>query len=320
MMPNRALVSLVTISFGLFHAVLGLAVLDRYQRQDLPLIAIGIYAIAVIFVTITAEGLALPKICTWICVGVAAVVPALVNSSLADYQAGNYTTWYVTGIGTLLGITAVRQGRLPAAIGTVLLVVQVLAFAGLGAIFNSGLMGAVVLVFVGLISAFILASAESEAESYRSQTTATLAATAANSVVRQERKARLSQTLSRARPLLEQISSQAGALDENQRLEARLLEAELRDEIRGRSLMTEKLRQVVRGLRESGVEVQLLDDGGIDDLDEASREELLDQVSHAISKVSAGKVVVRAVRGETWRITVAALRKESASPDLFMRL
>lgn len=317
---NRSLVTLITIAFGLFHAALGLAVLDRYERQDLPLIAIGIYAVAVILVTITGDDLALPKLCTWICVFVAAAVPTLVNISLDGYQAGNYTTWYVSGIGTLLGITAVRQGRLAAAVGGLLLVIQVVLFGGLGSIFNSGLVGAVLLVFVGQVAAYILASAESEAERYRAQASATLAATAANTAVRQERKARLSQTLSRARPLLEQISLQAGVLSDQQRLEARLLEAELRDEIRGRSLMEDSLKRVVRGLRERGVEVQLLDDGGVDDLDDHARASLLEQVAQEISRVTTGKVVVRAVRGESWRVTVAALRKESAIPDLFLRL
>jgi hypothetical protein len=317
---NRSLVSLVTIAFGLFHAALGFAVIDRYERQDLPLIAIGIYVIALVMITISGSDLALGRWCGWACVAIAGVVPALVNASLADYQAGNYTTWYVSGIGTLLGITAVRQGRLASAVGLGVLIFQVVFFAGFGAVFNSGLMGAVLLVFVGQISASILASAEADAESYRAQASATLAATAANTVARQERKARLAQTLSSARPLLERISNQAGSLERSDQIEARLLEAELRDEIRGRGLMSVELRAIVRSLRERGVEVQLLDDGGVDDLDAASRDQLLSQIAKEISKVTTGKVVVRAVRGESWRITVAALRKESAIPDLFLRL
>lgn len=317
---NRPLVTLAAIAFGAFHAALGFAVLDRYARQDLPLIALVIYLIALVLVTSVGGDLALPKICSWMCVAAAVVIPSLLNVSLASYQAGNYTTWYVSGIGTLLAITAVRQGRLAAAIGTVILIFEVVLFAGFGSIFNSGLMGAVLLVFVGQIAASLLASAEAEAQLYRTQATATLAATAANTAARQERKARLSQTLSRARPMLNLISSQSGALSAEERLEARLLEAELRDEIRGRALMSPPLKLAARQLRQIGVDVQLLDDGGIDDLDYETRELLLERVAEEISVVTAGKVVVRAVRGEHWRITVAAIRRESQSPDLFLRL
>jgi hypothetical protein len=317
---NRALVSLAIISFGLFHAALGFAVIDRYARQDLPLIALGIYVLALIFVTIIGEDLALPKLCAWVCVVVTAAVPALLNASLENYQAGNYTTWYVSAMGTILAITAVRQGRIQAAIGTAILIFAVVYFAGFAAIFNSGLVGAVLLVFVGLVSAYLLSSAEAEAEAYKNQASATLAATAANSAARQERKARLSQTLSQARPLLDQIARRSGALSAEEKFEARLLEAELRDEIRGRGLMSPGLKKSVRNLRQLGVDVQLLDDGGLEDAESAERAELLERVAREIAGVTTGKVVVRAVRGETWRITVAALRKESAIPDLFLRL
>jgi hypothetical protein len=317
---SRALLSLAALAFGSFHAALGFAVLDRFSRQDLPLIALAIYSLALVLSLVTGRKLALPKICAWLCVLVAAVVPALVNAALGGYQPGNYTTWYISGVATLLAITAVRQGRLQSTIGTVILVVQVLVFAGPMALFNSGLAGAVLLVFVGQISSYLLSSAEAEAARYREQASATLAATAANSAARQERKARLSQTLQRAMPMLELIAQRGSALTEAERLEARLLEAELRDQIRGRNLAVPMLTSVVGQLRRNGVDVQLLDDGGIDDLEQPHREELLAEVAQQIAGVKTGKVVVRAVRGESWRVTVAALRRDSAIPDLFLRL
>jgi hypothetical protein len=317
---SRVLISLAGVAFGSFHAALGLAVLDRYSRRDLPIIALVIYSLALVLSLVTGRRLALPKICAWVCVLVAAAVPALVNASLGSYQSGNYTTWYISGVGTLLAISAVRQARLQSTIGTVILVVQVLAFAGPFALFNSGLAGAVLLVFVGQISSYLLSSAEAEAGRYREQASATLAATAANSAARQERKARLSQTLQRAMPMLELIAQRGSELTEAERLEARLLEAELRDQIRGRNLAAPELAAVVGQLRRNGVDVQLLDDGGIDDLEPSHRQELLTEVAQQIAGVKTGKVVVRAVRGEGWRVTVAALRKNSAIPDLFLRL
>jgi hypothetical protein len=247
-------------------------------------------------------------------------IPTLVNLSLASYLPNSYTTWYVSGIGTLMGVLAVRQAQLPAIVGVAALLVQLVVFGGLNAVFTSGLIGAILLLLTGLASAFIISSAVSEAERYQSRASETLAATAARSAIRTERKARLRQNLRGALPLLENIVKSEGSLSEVEKLEARLLEAELRDSIRGRSLTHPELVQVVRELRRHGVEVQLVDDGGLEDLSAAEAEALIEEVVRLLAGVREGKVVVRAVRGESWRITVAALRKESAIPDLFVRL
>jgi hypothetical protein len=99
-----------------------------------------------------------------------------------------------------------------------------------------------------------------------------------------------------------------------------LKEHELRDQIRGRSLITAALAKEVRAARERGVEVQLLDDGGFEDVDENRRLQLLDRVTKELAKVSEGTVVIRAVAGESWVLTMAAIRKGADRPDLFLRL
>jgi hypothetical protein len=317
---SRVLISAAALAFGLFHAAIGFAVLERYDRVDLPAIALLLYLGAVLLAVFVGSEVRLAAPIAWLVTALILGVPTLVNLSLTSYLPNSYTTWYVSGIGTLMGVLAVRQAQLPAIVGSGALVTQLFIFGGLNSVFTSGLIGALLMVLTGLASAFIISSAVSEAERYQSRASETLAATAARSAIRTERKARLRQNLRGALPLLERIVNSEGKLSESEKLEARLLEAELRDGIRGRSLTQPELVQVVRALRRQGVEVQLVDDGGLEDLSADEAEALIGEVVGLLTAVKQGKVVVRAVRGESWRITVAALRKESAVPDLFVRL
>jgi hypothetical protein len=317
---SRLLISTAALAFGLFHAAIGFAVLERYDRVDLPVVALVLYLSAVLLAVFVGSEVRLAAPVAWSVTALILGVPTLVNLSLTSYLPNSYTTWYVSGIGTLMGVLAVRQAQLPALVGSAALVTQLLMFGGLSAVFTSGLIGALLMVLTGLASAFIIFSAVSEAERYQSRASETLAATAARSAIRTERKARLRQNLRGALPLLELIANSDGKLSESEKLEARLLEAELRDGIRGRSLTYPDLVQAVRALRGQGVEVQLVDDGGLEDLSASEAEALIGEVVRLLTAVKQGKVVVRAVRGESWRITVAALRKESAIPDLFVRL
>ncbi len=317
---SRVLISAAALAFGLFHAAIGFAVLERYERVDLPAIALLLYLGAVLLAVLVGSEVRLSAPMAWSVTALILGVPTLVNLSLTSYLPNSYTTWYVSGIGTLMGVLAVRQSQLPAVFGTAALVLQLFIFGGLNSVFTSGLIGALLMVLTGLASAIIISSAVTEAERYQSRASETLAATAARSAIRTERKARLRQNLRAALPLLERIVNSEGKLSESERLEARLLEAELRDGIRGRALNHPELAKVVRSLRRQGVEVHLVDDGGLEDLEAAEKQAMLAEVVSLLSAVREGKVVVRAVRGESWRITVAALRKESVIPDLFVRL
>ena len=60
-----------------------------------------------------------------------------------------------------------------------------------------------------------------------------------------------------------------------------MLEAAIRDEIRGRMLLTDAVRAEVQRARERGTTVTLLDEGGIDDLDEATRDRVLSRLAEA---------------------------------------
>ncbi|MFE9581063.1 hypothetical protein ACFYO1_32135 [Nocardia sp. NPDC006044] len=107
-----------------------------------------------------------------------------------------------------------------------------------------------------------------------------------------ERKRQLNRLDRRARPMLERIAA-AVPFHADEREECRLLEAELRDELRAPQLSTPELLAAARGARQRGVEVMLLDDGGL----ETAPPLLSTRVRHVatleLDKVHDGHITVR---------------------------
>ena len=100
----------------------------------------------------------------------------------------------------------------------------------------------------------------------------------------------------------------------------RLLEAQLRDEIRGRGLMNDEIRYAVRAARIRGAEVVILDEGGLEELTFEERDQILAKAAAAISNISSGRVTLRSPKGEAWKMTVVATRPGVATPDLWLKL
>jgi hypothetical protein len=76
----------------------------------------------------------------------------------------------------------------------------------------------------------------------------------------------------------------------------------------------------ISAARDRGVEVQVLDDGGLELLEDLERERVLAEVAKYVSKVESGKLVLRSVADEKWVVTVTASRPGRDAPDLFVRI
>jgi membrane protein implicated in regulation of membrane protease activity len=318
-LPRYALVGF-TLAFGLYHAVLGALNFEYYENQSLALGALLIYLVALAVSLLDQPGLALKLPFAYFKLLASIAIPVLMALAIEPELASGYSTWHVAGIATLMGITAVRQHRWIAWVGVSASVVEVLAWGSFGKLFTSGVIGAVMLVAAAHAASNVLAASSKAASEYREQELTNTAATAAKSAARNERRFRLEQALKSALPQLQGIVARKGKLPKAQQFEALLTEGFLRDQIRGRNLITPELNDEVRNARIRGVEVQLLDDGGLDDMDQARKHELLSQVAIQLSQINAGRVVIRSVAGEEWTISMAAIRKEADRPDLFIRI
>ena len=234
----RWLVAILGLLFGLFHAGLGFASLIGVEKIGYPVIAILLYLAAIIASMIFYRGPNLPLTQAILNLAVAAIVPLLVNANLDPQTADAYSTWYVVGIATLMATTAVRQQKLIAWIGAALLVIQVVSWAGLFAGIQAGLIGALLLVFAGHTISVGLKSAYRRTMEFTEAARNSQTQAVANAAASEERRARLDLALRGALPMLREIESQRGKLSNSQKLEARLLEASLSDEIRGHGLMS----------------------------------------------------------------------------------
>lgn len=315
----RWLVSTLGALFSVFHAVLGYAALAEYENPIQGAVAVTLYLVAVFATAVLYRGLRLPIAQALINLTVSIFVPFLTNVNLDPTQASAHSTWYVIGIATLLAGTAVRQQVVIAWIGTGILVLQQLLWAGFLIGWQTGLAGALMLVFAGHAISNGIENAAKEAIRYTAQTLENETQLVVSKASALERRKRLDFALAGALPMLKIIESKNGQLTNAERNEARLLEAALRDEIRGRELIDDEVRAAVRAARERGIEVVILDEGGVDHLSSAEKSEILGKVCGAINGVEQGRITLRAPVGEAWRVTLVATRPGIAKPDIWLK-
>jgi hypothetical protein len=249
---------------------------------------------------------------------VAISIPQMVHAAVDSAATGSQASWYVTGIGALMAVTAIRGQPAISWAGTAIVALDVLVWGGISDLFDTGLAGALALVVAGNAISSSLDRLEIETEEYLQKAIEIQAVSVAESATRHERSKRLSGTLEVAYPILHKISR--GEIDEQSRREAKILEAQLRDGIRGRNLINEKLKASIYAARQRGVEVTVLDEGGLDAISDLARDKIRNQFATELDQVVDGSVTIRAPRGSKASATFVASRPGTATPDVFLRL
>lgn len=291
---------------------------DRYANWFLALAAIVLYTIMALLSVLYYRSREMPPLLAWVNLLVVVIIPQLVHESIDVATVDSQTSWYVSGLGALLAITAIRGQQAVSWIGASVLALEVLMWGGNGTLFNTGLAGALSLVVAANVLSYALARIDNETQIYLDKAIEIEAAAAIESATRAERSRRLNETLQIAYPLLQKISM--GEIDQESRQEAKLLEAELRDGIRGRELIDNKLKVAIRAARIRGVEVVVLDEGGLSSLTESSKTEIRQKFASELDQVSSGRVTIRAPRGGKSNATFVASRPGTATPDVFLKL
>lgn len=249
---------------------------------------------------------------------VAIAIPQMVHTAIDVTAEGSQSSWYVTGVGALMAVTAIRGHAALSWAGMAIMALDVLVWGGIGDLFDTGLAGALALLVAAHAISYSLDRSEIETEQYLQKSIEIQALAATESATRQERSRRLSETLEVAYPLLKKIS--LGEIDQDSRLEAKILEAQLRDSIRGRNLINEKLKASIYSARQRGIEVTVLDEGGIDSLTVLARDQIRNRLAAELDQVVEGRVTIRAPRGSKTNATFVASRPGTPTPDVFLRL
>jgi hypothetical protein len=306
----RIIIVGIAVLFSLYHIVLGLLTLD-VPRNPLPVVAAMVLYAAATGISLVHRGP--PRMPLWMAAfntAVAVALPLLVTSELDPVRDGGngYATWYVAAVGTLMTITSTRRRHLFAWAGIAFLAVQTVIWAGPAALVEVGVIGSMSWVIISNVLSRSIAKATKDARRFAYAEREAADWQAAQEAHVSERQFRLGQTSSMALPMLRRVEQSAGELTDEERRECLYLEGAIRDEIRGRNLLNDAVREQVMAHRRRGAIVTLLDEGGMDGLAAPARERVLTQLAAALRGSLADKIIVRtAPSSSATAVTVVGL-------------
>jgi hypothetical protein len=300
--------------FSAYHLVLATYTIDQPRHAGPVIVAMVLYAIATIISLLPWGPVRMPLWMAAFNFGIVIVITLLVANELDFARPGGtgYASWYVAASGTLLTITSTRGRHTFAWLGIGFLVVHTIAIVGPvgpAGLFSLGIVGSASWVAVSHVLSNGLAKASKDAQRFSFAEREATDWQAAQEAHVYERQFRLGQTSAMALGMLRQIQESGGDLTEAQRQECVHLEGAIRDEIRGRKLLNDAVRDEVMSARRRGATVTLLDEGGIDDLSDDELERVLNRLALAIHETKADKVIARTVpEGSDVAVTVVGLR------------
>ena len=312
--PRYLLVSIAAL-FSAFHVVLGAYSLlgsDPGGPASIgPVVASLVLYIAVTVLALAPMGPArMPIWMAAFSVSVVVVMSLLVSAQLDPFAVAGTpyaTTWYIGAAATLLTIVAARGRTGFAWAGAAFLLLQTVAWAGPPAVVNLGVVGSVTWVGAAHVISSGMARATRDARRFSLAEREATNWQALQEAHVQERQFRLGQTSSMALSMLRTVQESGGELTEEQRQECLYIESAIRDEIRGRRLLNDAVRTQVMLARRRGTSVTLLDEGGIDELEGAALDAVLDKLAEAIRLTHADKVIARTVQDSDVAVTVVGL-------------
>lgn len=299
--PRYVIVALAAV-FSVYHLLLGTLSITDGSSPGRYLLAMVLYAVATVLSLLPSNRHRMHWPIAAFNLLVAIALPVLVTSQLlvpgsAYVPGSDRSTWYVAAVGTLMVITSARRQHLYAWLGVASLVIQTALWAGPGALASLGVVGSVLWVGVSYALSRSLDKAGRDARTYALAEREAAEWRAAQEAHVHERQFRLEQTSRMALPMLRHIVEVEGKLTAGQREECLYLEGAIRDEIRGRKLLNERVREQVMIARRRGKVVQLLDEGGIDDLADHELERVHDELAKAIRDTTANLIIARTVTG-----------------------
>ncbi|MBF4591199.1 hypothetical protein ITJ68_14035 [Curtobacterium sp. VKM Ac-1395] len=302
--------------FSVYHLVLAATTLLRVEDIG-PIVACMVLYAAATGTALFVRGAALPVWTACFSLATAIMMP-LVAAPVAERGSGpGYDTWWVAAVGTLMVILVVRQRAPFAWVGVLVLAVTTLSWAGIGALGDLGVLGSVSWVVIATAFTAAMNRATRIQRDFIRAEQETVDWQAAQDAHVFERQFRLSQTTRMARPMLQRIIDSCGGLTDDERTECLHLEQAIRDEIRGRSLLSDDVRDEVMRLRRRGAVVQLHDDGGLDELEVDDLRRIHSELADALRQAhDADNVIVRTVpEGADAAVTVVGLRLDLAASE-----
>jgi hypothetical protein len=250
-------------------------------------------------------GQRLPLWATALALTCALVIPSSVAYAVGpDARTTTFATWYLGGIGALMTIVMVRGRPWVAWIGTVMLAIASMLWMGPAAALALGLVGSI--VWVGAAQLLVRSFDKAARDTARLVGLQRAASgwQAAQTVRQRERRVQVQQALSIAGPTLTRTVATGGRLDDADRVEARLAEGRLRDELRGRLLLDDAVRAELDRARRRGATVTLLDEGGLDGVADADLAVIRAELAETLGAAASDRLFIRTSPHDRVAVTV----------------
>ncbi|MBB3038141.1 hypothetical protein [Hoyosella altamirensis] len=215
---------------------------------------------------------------------IAPVLALLFSFQLTPGELPHNATWYVNAVTFIVCFTALR-GRILIAWISMGMMAAVLTWWGLshgeGLAFGFWRTAfSANLLLLATILAFTMRPVARTVFALQEGALQRAAEQASTTAILEERDERLQRLNELVRPLLELIAS-GTELTADEREECRLIEGQLRDSLRARALAVAPIQESAKHARQRGVDVVLLDDGGLT----GASAEIVSRVRKAISSV-----------------------------------
>lgn len=313
----RSITTALALGFALYFAARAIWWIEQ-PRGPLFIVAAIVLYLAAILTAVLSSGngaVRMPVFAAVLALVTSAAVPTLVSLALDPGMRGApFATWYIGAIGLLAVICIVRRNPLIGWIMLLILVVGASLSLGMSEAFTLGLVGSITWVVAAQLLVLFWDRAVRDTERLADIQRAVSAWHATQLVRQRERRVRAQRALAIAGPLLTRTVAAHGALTEQERLEARLAEGTMRDELRGASLLNDAVRQAISDARIRGAVVTVFDEGGLEGTEEQRLNEIRDELAEVLSKVRSNRVIIRAGRDDEIAVTIVG-REAGGSHD-----
>ena len=312
----RVPMAAIAFTLGLMYAGFGIYWSPSYVNPLMGVVSVALYLAALAATIFAFEGLQIPAWLGLLNLLVATVLPRIVEYQVSPAMYGTYATWYVGGLGVLLGATALRKQAYFAWGGLIIATAEILLWEGPENILRSGWIGLVVMVVIGHAANLGLEQSEREIARASEAAAAATLSTKRKEITRDSQVMAFSHSVPNVKSMLQRTIAQKGRLSEDDRREAMLLEADLSDEVMGGALVVKSVSRAARLARLRGVEVYLMDDGILSHVDASELGEIHHKVIDVVTNQLTGKVTVRATTGNRWHVSITAYERGAKVPNV----
>lgn len=303
----RSVATSLAVGFAMYFAARGVWWIEQPTGPLLMVAAIALYLVVVNVAILwgSAIDVRMPLWVALLTLVASAMIPALVTLSLDPLtRTAPFATWYIGALG-LIGVVCVVRRRFVIGWLVVLVLVAASSLAlGFFVALSLGLVGSLMWVAVAHLLVMFWDRAVRDTERLAGIQQAVSAWHATQQVRQKERRLRTQFALAVAGPVLSRAVATQGMLDDEERLQARLAEGRLRDELRGADLLNDAVRDAIEDARRRGAVVTVFDEGGMDEVDEERRAQIRDELAGVLRNADAERWIIRAARDPRTAVTV----------------